>query len=432
MKAGDSVDRKYFHSVVLQEDRCIGCTSCLRVCPTEAIRLRDGKARIIGEKCIDCGECIRICPNHAKNAITDKLSILQNFQYKIAIPSLVLYGQFPSKVRINSMLTALKGIGFDDVYEAATGTEIITEVIKRRILNNGSFGRPLINSSCPAILRLIQIRFPDLLPNVVNIETPIEITARIAKTEAAKKTGLDISQIGVVFISPCTARVTSIRNPLGIENSYIDAAISMKDIYGDIVRNLNSIDEENIVSSTSESMEWPIIGGQSKALGLDNYIAVDGINQVIKVLEEIDTGRLEGLDFFEGMACIGGCIGGPLTIENPFIAKCKMQSLATELPKSKITEEKVKSYLEMYDNGFISSTESIEPRTIMKLDKDISKSMKKIEMINEILKYLPGLDCGVCGAPTCRAFAEDIVKGENQKSICLVKTMESFKNKKKG
>lgn len=432
MKAGDSVDRKYFHSVVLQEDRCIGCTSCLKVCPTEAIRLRDGKARIIGEKCIDCGECIRICPNHAKSAITDKLSILQNFQYKIAIPSLVFYGQFSSKVRINSMLTALKGIGFDDVYEAAEGTQIITEVIKKRILNNKSFESPLINSSCPAIVRLIQIRFPDLLPNVINIETPIEITARIAKTEAAKKTGLDISQIGVIFISPCTARVTSIRNPLGIEKSYVDAAISMKDIYGAVVRNLNGTDDENITNSTSDSIEWSIIGGQSNALGLENYIAVDGINEVINVLEEIDAGRLEGLDFFEGMACVGGCIGGPLTIENPFIARCKMRSLAKELPKSKLTEEKINRYLEMYDKGFIRSTESIEPRSIMKLDKDISKSMKKIEMINEILKYLPGLDCGVCGAPTCRAFAEDIVKGENQKSICLVKTMESFKNKKKG
>ncbi len=82
MKAGDRVDSKYFHSVVLQDDRCVGCTSCLKVCPTEAIRLRDGKARIIGEKCIDCGECIRICPNHAKNAITDNLSILQNLNTK--------------------------------------------------------------------------------------------------------------------------------------------------------------------------------------------------------------------------------------------------------------------------------------------------------------------------------------------------------------
>jgi iron only hydrogenase large subunit-like protein len=430
MKAGESVDNKYFHSVVLQEDMCIGCTSCLKVCPTEAIRLRDGKARIIGEKCIDCGECIRICPNHAKNAITDKLSVLQKFKYKIAIPSMVLYGQFASKVGINAMLSSLKSIGFDEIYEATAGTEIITQVTREKIIKESNFERPLINSSCPAILRLIQIRFPDLLPNVIDIETPIEISARIAKTEAAKKTGLDISEIGVIFISPCTARVTSIRNPLGIEKSYIDAAISMKEIYGIIVRNINSTTEESITKSTRESMEWPITGGQSKALGIENYIAVDGINEVIKVLEEIETGRLEGLEFFEGLACVGGCIGGPLTIENPYIAKTRMRSLAQALPNAQISEEQIKTYINMYEDNFIRLTEPIEPRAIMKLDKDISISMKKMEMMSEILKYLPGLDCGVCGAPTCRAFAEDIVKGENQKSICIVKTMENFKKKK--
>lgn len=430
MKAGDSVDNKYFHSVVLQEDRCIGCTSCLKVCPTEAIRLRDGKARIIGEKCIDCGECIRICPNHAKSAITDKLSVLQNFKYKIAVPSLVLYGQFASKVGINAMLTALKDIGFDEVCEATIGTEIITQIIREKILKEDKIERPLINSSCPAILRLIQIRFPDLLPNVVDIETPVEITARIAKRDAAIRTGLDISDIGVIFISPCTARVTSIRNPLGIEKSYIDAAISMKDIYGDIVRNLNTVVEEDITLSTREAMEWSIIGGQSKAIGIEKYIAVDGINEVIKVLEEIETGRLEGLVFFEGLACSGGCIGGPLTIENPYIAKSKLQSLAKNLPCMETSDEQLKQYIKMYEDGFIGLTEPINPRAIMKLDKDISVSMKKMEMIEEILKHLPGLDCGVCGAPTCRAFAEDIVKGENQKSICIVKTMENFKKKK--
>lgn len=430
MKAGDSVDNKYFHSVVLQEDRCIGCTSCLKVCPTEAIRLKDGKARIIGEKCIDCGECIRICPNHAKNAITDKLTVLQNFKYKIAIPSLVLYGQFANKVGINTMLKAIKDIGFDEVCEATIGTEIITKVIREKILKEDNIERPLINSSCPAILRLIQIRFPDLLPNVIDIETPIEITARIAKRDAAIRTGLDISEIGVVFISPCTARVTSIRNPLGIEKSYIDAAISMKDIYGHIVRNLSAAVEEDITISTKEAMEWSIIGGQSKAIGVEKYIAVDGINEVIKVLEEIETGRLDGLEFFEGMACVGGCIGGPLTIENPYIAKAKLQSLAKDLPCMETSDEQIEQYIKMYEEGFIKLTEPIEPRAIMKLDKDISVSMKKMEMIEEILKHLPGLDCGVCGAPTCRAFAEDIVKGENQQSICIVKTMENFKKKK--
>lgn len=422
---------KYFHSVVLNDDRCIGCTSCLKVCPTEAIRLREGKARIIGEKCIDCGECIRICPNHAKNAITDTLEILKKFKYTIAIPSLVLYGQFPGNVGINEMLSAVKSIGFDEVYEASAGTEIITNVIKHKILKNPDVRRPIINSTCPATLRLIQIRFPELLPNVADIETPMEIAARLAKADAAKKTGFDIDEIGVIFISPCTARMTSVKNPIGIEKSYIDGVLSMKAIYGEVIRNLGNINPEITTRSTKESLLWPLIGGQGESLGLENFLAVDGIHEVIKVLEEIEMDRLDGLEFFEGMACIGGCSGGPLTIENPFITRNRMKALARGLPDSNASEEEIKAHIELYNNGLIRLSEKIEPKAILRLDDDITKSMRKMEMIKEMLRYLPGIDCGVCGAPTCRAFAEDIVKGENQKAICIVKTMESFKNREK-
>lgn len=422
---------KQFHSVVLNDDNCVGCTSCLKICPTEAIRLREGKARIIGEKCIDCGECIRICPNHAKNAITDTLDILKDFKYTVAIPSLALYGQFPGKVGINEMLSAIKRVGFDEIFEASMGTEIITNVVKNKILKNPSKKRPIINSTCPATLRLIQIRFPELLENVADIETPIEIAARLAKTEVIRKTGLKEEEIGVIFISPCTARMTSVTNPLGIEKSYVDGVLSMKAVFGEILRNLGSGSNEIVTRSTRESLLWPLTGGQGESLGIENYLAVDGIQEVIKVLEEIEMDKLDGLEFFEGMACIGGCVGGPLTIENPFISRSRMKTLAKELPESASSEEEIKAQIEMYERGFIRLTEPIEPKAIMRLDDDISKSMQKMEMIKEMMKYLPGIDCGVCGAPTCRAFAEDIVRGKSQKSICIVKTMESFKNKAK-
>lgn len=425
------MEDKYFHSVILEDDRCIGCTSCLKICPTEAIRLRDGKARIIGEKCIDCGECIRICPNHAKNAVTDSLDIINKFKYTIAIPSAVLYGQFHGNPEIGRILSAIKRMGFDDIYEASVGMDVITNVIKHHMLKNSNIKRPVINSTCPAILRLIQIRFPELLPNVVDIETPMEITARIAKTETAKKTGLPLNDIGVIFISPCTARMTSIRNPLGIKKSYIDGVLSMKAVYGEILRNMNNSNEEVAVRSKRESLSWPIIGGQAKSLGIENYLSVDGISEVIKVLEEIEMDKLKDLEFFEGMACIGGCVGGPLTIENSFISRNRIRSIAKNVPPSQTSEEEIKEQIKMYEDGFIRLTESIEPRAVMRLDENIEKSMRKMEMIKEILKYLPGIDCGVCGAPTCRAFAEDIVRGDNQKAICIVKTMEVFKNKKK-
>ena len=84
----------FFHSVTLDESKCVGCTNCIKRCPTEATRVRSGKAVIMSERCIDCGECIRICPHHAKRAKHDHLSMLEKFTYKIALPAPSLYGQF--------------------------------------------------------------------------------------------------------------------------------------------------------------------------------------------------------------------------------------------------------------------------------------------------------------------------------------------------
>lgn len=424
------MQKEYFHSVILKEDRCIGCTSCLKVCPTEAIRIIDGKARIIDERCIDCGECIRICPNHAKSAVTDNLNVLDKYKYTIAIPTMSMYGQFQPNISINQILNSIKAMGFDEVYDTTVGAKIISGLIFGYLLHKKTRERPLINSSCPAILRLIQIRFPDLLPNVVDIETPMEITARIVKTEAAKKTGLDINEIGVIFFTPCTARATSIKNPLGIKDSYIDAVISIKDIYGEVLKNLSVNPSYSVnVENTKETLEWISAGGQAKSLKIEKYLAVDGIHEVIKVLEDLELGKLDGVDFLELMACRGSCVGGPLVIENSFIARAKIGNHAKSLDHLSYTDEEIEQYIKMYEDGFIRLTETIEPRLVMSLDKDILKSIKKMELIREILKNLPGIDCGVCGAPTCRAFAEDIVKGDNNHSLCIVKTLENFKNK---
>jgi len=109
----------YFHSVTLDTDKCKGCTNCIKRCPVEAIRVRDGKAVIVEERCIDCGECIRECPNHAKIAITDSLAQLSEYKYNIALPAPSFFGQFKEQVNIEDVLYAFRGIGFDEVFEVA-------------------------------------------------------------------------------------------------------------------------------------------------------------------------------------------------------------------------------------------------------------------------------------------------------------------------
>ena len=114
---------KYFHSVRLDKDKCRGCTNCIKRCPTQAIRVRNGKARIIKERCIDCGECIRVCPHHAKYASRDSLEQLENYKYKIALPAPALYGQFNNLDDVNILLNALPALGFDAVFELSKAAE---------------------------------------------------------------------------------------------------------------------------------------------------------------------------------------------------------------------------------------------------------------------------------------------------------------------
>ena len=131
----------FFHSVTLDESKCVGCTNCIKRCPTEAIRVRSGKAVIMSERCIDCGECIRICPHHAKRAKHDHLSMLEKFTYKIALPAPSLYGQFNNLDDQDYVLSGLKKLGFDDVMEVSGAAELVSEAT-RRLMDAGTLQRP--------------------------------------------------------------------------------------------------------------------------------------------------------------------------------------------------------------------------------------------------------------------------------------------------
>ena len=227
--------RVYYHSVTLNKERCMGCTNCLKRCPTEAIRVWDGKAKIIKERCIDCGECIRICPHHAKEAATDPLDMIHRYPYKIALPAPTLYGQFKNLASIDSVLSGLMEIGFDDVYEVARGADLVSYEISKR-LKDPLAPRPLISSACPAIVRLIRDRFPELVDNIVDVHAPVEVAARVAKRNFAREHQVPEEQIGAFFITPCAAKMTAIRNPIGAEKSAVDGAISILEVYGQLSR----------------------------------------------------------------------------------------------------------------------------------------------------------------------------------------------------
>jgi len=412
----------YFHSVTLDEEKCRGCTNCIKRCPTEAIRVRKSKARIIDERCIDCGECIRVCPYHAKKAISDTLEIVNSFKYRIAIPAPSLYGQFKSVYSRNRILAALKEVGFDQVFEVAKGAEIVTEATKR-VLGKKGLKKPLISSACPAVVRLIQVRFPNLIDNILKLESPMEVTAEIAKRRAAKALNMNTDDIGVFFITPCAAKVTSVKAPYEKAHSFVDGVISIKDIYLKLLSSIDRVEEDkSLVQAGFEGVRWAGSGGESLALGTDKFLAVDGIHNVITILEEIENDRLEDVDFVEALACTGGCLGGPLTVENVYVAKNRLKKHIEEARERKGATDSPEKYDDLVWTG------NLEHKPVMKLDEDFAKAMKKLETLELINEQLPGLDCGACGAPSCRALAEDIVRGNANETDCIFKLREKVRS----
>ncbi|MBQ6949976.1 MAG: 4Fe-4S dicluster domain-containing protein [Clostridia bacterium] len=405
-----------YHSVRLDKSRCKGCTNCLKHCPTEAIRVRNGRAHIIDERCIDCGECIRICDYHAKIAVTDDIAAIHGYPHAIALPAPSLYGQFRNLKSVSPILDALKLIGFDDVFEVARGADIVSRAIHQKLREPG-LPRPLISSACPAVVRLIQVRFPDLIPNIVDVRQPMEVAAMIARREYCKKHDCLPEDVGVFFITPCPAKMTAIRTPLGQEKSAVDGAISMVEIYGA----LRSFINKNIITptrphATGFGLGWAASSGESSAVCPENSLAVDGIQNVIRVLEEIENEKLNDLVFFEGNACSGGCVGGPLTFENNYVAKNTIRKLVDISDKTHPIESVPASMMTKYPLYFDTP---ITPNSVMKLDDNMAVAMQKLEQIEKILEDLPGYDCGSCGSPTCRTFAEDIVRNFAGEMDCI-------------
>ena len=202
------------------------------------------------------------------------------------------------------------------------------------------------------------------------------------------------------------------------EKSHVDYVVSMSDIYFKLIAVMKkNIAPKTVSQSGMIGMSWASTGGEASALFNDKYLAADGIENVIRVLDEIETGHFPMLQFVELNACPGGCVGGVATVENPYIARVRLQALRRYLPVSqnRLKKDDTEGYPEE-----ILFPKDLEYRPVGKFDDDLTTAMQKMSEIESLASSLPALDCGSCGAPTCRAFAEDVVLGGRSVDECIV------------
>ena len=462
-------DAKRFHSVILDEEACKGCTVCVTTCPVEAIRVRDGKARILAERCIDCGECIRRCPNHAKMARADALAELSGsgefsrFDWKVALPAPSLYGQFSERFTVEAIHAALLEIGFDAVYPVSRATPAIAATARDLLdrARHPDLPRPLISSSCPTIVKVIQVRFPTLLGHIAPIIAPMELAGRLAKKEARREHP-EKKNVGCFFISPCAGTITEAKAPIGDESSAIDGVFSMKDIHlpllAALVKTKKQIEDPRAseaptaelrkaspdtpviptIPSLAREIAWGRAGGEAEATvgeGEIRWLAVDGMDQCARILEAVEDGKLKSIDLLELMACVGGCVGGPLAVENVSLARHSLKNREKDLKDLVSPGETSAESADARSPGEPTAAPGetclrahpFPARPALLLDGDYQKALSMMEEMEAISESLPGLDCGCCGAPNCHALAEDIVRGNASKTDCVIILKEQYR-----
>jgi hypothetical protein len=336
-----------------------------------------------------------------------------------AVPSPALYAQFDSDVLPGVVFSALKQCGFDDVEclsPACDAVAVATEMYLAEY--RGHY--PLISSFCPTVVRLVQVKYPELVDQLLPIIAPREVSARDAKARKSAETGLAPERIGVAYITPCPAKMVAILEHPGMERSYLDTAISISDLFQTLAAAVARIDEpdSNLEGGeTASGVSWAFLGGFPRSLPAENTLSVAGLPNVIRILDDIEKGRLRRYSFIECHACPEGCVGGCLTVENPYVARGKIIRLWQRLPASRARDRNEVENL--YRDGAFLMDEPLASRPLRPLDEDISRAISKMKERDRILSGLPGIDCGACGAPSCRAFAEDVVLQEAEQEACV-------------
>lgn len=412
------------HSVKIKRDACEGCVNCIRTCPTEGIRIVDGEVNILSELCIDCGECMRACNRKALGIEEDDWIKIKESQDSVYITDPAFFTQF-SHYSDPSVLEAMMAsnnleVLIDDLEDAFDLSAYATAQL---IARTPKASRPLISVYCPAVFRLIQSRFPELLTRMLPIFTPLELAADLWRLRSNSKKHLTL-------LAPCPAKITSTHEPIGRESSPFDHAVTVRKV----ARSLMA-EGEHAYEQGGEPQErsnrwvaWARRGGESRHVQAFSdkkltILAVSGMRNTLDALQELELGRMRGVDFIECRVCDTGCVGGIGTADSRFLSSLRLSNIE---PEWNISEEDMTRTEELYAMDFWAVTKDYLPKQGLPLSDNVADAMLKLQQMKEIYNGLPHIDCGSCGRPSCQAMAEEIVRGHGSVTDCIFKLREGI------
>ena len=425
----------FYHALEFRSDLCTGCSHCMMECPTEAIRVVDGKAVLNSERCIDCGECYRVCPYAAIVVRQDDFEKIYDFKYRVVLMPSVFSAQFPDKITYQQIYKSLISIGFTHVYETENSVDDLIKPYNDYI--EAQVDKPVISTFCPAIVRLIQVSFPALVHQLMLIKPPMEVTAMCIRKKFEEQ-GIPLSEVGIFYVTPCAAKVSGIKNSVVTDTTSINGGvINMNYLYNKVYREITQkgitsaqdVEIADFRTMSKNSLRWSLNTGESRIVDTEKKLAIDEIKNVIEFLEKLENEEVEDIDFLELRACYKSCAGGILCAGNKFLtterARKRYLKAADDIVEN-VEFAKYRSFV--YDNCRLHG--EIKPRSIVKLDDNIAEAMRKMRRIHQLREILPQVDCGICGAPSCRAFAEDMVQsGADIRSCVFVQKILQQNNK---